>query len=185
MHPTVNNHKALASLKAGTAKVDRVAQVFSTILKGWMAEDTHSWVRNVEAAYRYTNAEGTTIGLFSNLPAKLGHEVDELPFFQLEAGAPPKEVKAGEWQKDFGVDAYFGDRLEAVNRMLVPFLTYARMLANNRGNQLWNIEVGDLVLKQPLVVTFKCPRTLVKLAIYGHVLVKESEMIAAALKELA
>lgn len=184
MHPTANIPRSLAALISGAAQVDRVAQVFAAVLKGWMAEDKHIWVRNVETAYQHTKAEGTTIGLFSNLPAKLGLEVDELPFFQLEAGPLPKKVKAGAWQKDFGIDVYFGDKLESVNRMLVPFLTYARLLSQNRGNQLWNIEVGDLALKQPLAVSFKCPRTLVKLAIYGHILVKESDMISVAISEV-
>lgn len=161
------------------AKRDVVAMVFLRILVDWLKEDPSLWVRNVETAYNHTNSDGTTIGLFSNLAAKLGKPVDELPFFQIEAGRLPQKVVEGVWHKDFGVGAYFGDHLESVRRMLVPFFAYASLLSRGNGNRLCRVEVGDLTKEQPLIVVFKCPRTLVKLAIYGHILVKEAAMIAS------
>lgn len=170
--------KALAGLSV--ARNDLVANVFAKIMKDWIKEDPVQWVINTETSYRHTNAEGTTIGLFSNLPAKLGKEVSELPFFQIEAGKLPKHLQPGMFRKDFGIEDYFGAELDNVRRMLVPFLAYACLLKNNSTNFLWNVEVGDVGKQEPLIVTFKCQRSLVRLAIRGHILIEEAKMIAEA-----
>lgn len=170
------NSKALATLAA--AKNDLVATKLHFILKNWLNGEVGFWERGIETAYD-RNGDEIVIGLFSNLPAKLGERPDESPFFLVEVSrAPNRPVDKCE-RMDFGLNEYFGEHLNDVSPMLVPFLTYAIVLRNEHKSKLISLETGDWKKNQPLVVTFKLPKQRIKLAINGHILVKEATMIKA------
>lgn len=169
----------LVALKA--AKNDLVASVFTNIMANWAKEPgLVTWKKNLEVAYHHTKRQGTTIGLFSNLAGKLGGKVDDLPFFQIQAERLPfKLMNVEGWKVNFGINEYLGSRYNEVAALLVPFLTYATVLYHNKNNLIWNIEVGDWTKREPLVITFATPQSLVKLALWGHILVSDATLIGA------
>jgi hypothetical protein len=167
----------IVALKA--ARNDVVASVFAKILGDWCElPGLLTWKTNLEVAYNHTKRLGSTIGLFSNMPGKLGRTNEELPFFQVQAERLPFKLSNVEgWKTNFGLNEYFKERYSECAGLLVPFLTYATVLYRNSSNQIWNIEVGDWRKREPLVVTFATPKSLVKLALYGHVVIKDVDLI--------
>lgn len=167
----------IVALKA--ARNDLVADVFAKILGDWSeVPGLTTWKMNLEVAYNFTKRLGTTIGLFSNLPAKLGHTPFEEPFFQVQAERLPFKLQNIEgWKVNFGLNEYFKERYSGCAALLVPFLTYATILYRNPKNKLWNVEVGNWRKGEPLVVTFATPKTLIKLAVFGHVVIRDVDLI--------
>lgn len=167
----------IVALKA--ARNDVVASVFAKILGDWSEiPGLRTWKTNLEVAYHHTKRLGTTIGLFSNLPGKLGRENFEQPFFQVQAEKLPFKLTNVEgWKVNFGLNEYLKERYSECAALLVPFLTYATVLYHNRQNQLWSVEVGNWRKGEPLVVNFASGKSLVKLALYGHVLMRDVDLI--------
>lgn len=167
----------IVALKA--AKNDLVADVFAKILGDWSeVPGLRTWKMNLEVAYHFSKRQGTTIGLFSNLPGKLGLTPSEEPFFQVQAERLPFKLQNVEgWRVNFGLNEYFQERYSDCAALLVPFLTYASILYRSRHNQLWNVEVGNWRKGEPLVVTFATPKTMLKLALFGHVIIRDADLI--------
>lgn len=176
-----NSPQALAAL--ATVKNDRAAAMIHHILKNWLKEEVSLWASGIESAYSRTPTE-STIGLFSNLPARLGEMPDDLPFMQVTVSTAPNRPVEKSNRVEFGLDEYFGKHLNDVSPMLVPFLTYAIVLKNEHKSKLLKVEVGDWSKHQPLVVTFKLPKQLIQLTVNGHILVKEAKMIAEAVRSV-
>lgn len=161
------------------AKNDTVANVLQNILVNMAHEpDNRTWKSNLEVAYEYSKRLGTTVGLFSNLPSKLGEPSEELPFFQVQAEKLPARLKNVEgWKDNFGLTRYLGEHYADCAALTAPFLVYAQLLYRNTRNKLWNISVGNLQRNEPLVLTFECQKSLVTLALWGHVLKRDAQLI--------
>jgi hypothetical protein len=162
-----------------TAKHNLVAEVLKSIMVSWAHQpDNVTWKKHLELAFRHTNKAGTTIGVFSNLAARLGVPVDPYPFFQVTAERLPMRLTNVEgWMDNFGMHKYLGEHYGDCAALAVPFLTYANLLYSSPKNRLWNIQVGDLSKGEALVLTFESKRALVKLALWGHVLIKDARLI--------
>ena len=163
------------------AKNNLVAEVLKSIMVSWAhSPDNVTWKKHLELAFRHTNKEGTTIGVFSNLPAQLGEPVEPYPFFQVTAERLPMRLTNVEgWKENFGMHKYLGEHYGDCAALAVPFLTYANILYSSPKNRLWNIQVGDHRKGEALVLTFESKKSLVKLALWGHVLIKDARLINA------
>jgi hypothetical protein len=162
-----------------SARNDRVAEVLLGILGTWADTHPSTWMRHIETAYERTNRTGTIIGLFSNLAGKLGKPIQEQPFFQIEAVKLPskKGNLKGPYSNHYGLDKYLGEEIHAVMPMLIPFLVYCGSLKQSPGNQFWRIDIGDWRKSEPLVVSFACGKTLLRLTVFGHVLINDAKLI--------
>lgn len=169
---------ALAGMVEG--KNDMLVNILAQILTAWMATDKSLWAKCVETAYQYTKNSGTTIGVFSNLLAKLGMSVDELPFMQLEVERikNPLMGRSLIWE-EFGLKSYFGDAYESIATLVVPFLTCANVLLKDKNGYWAAVDTGDVYKGEPLVLTFISKRSKIKLALYGHILLRESMIMSS------
>lgn len=160
-----------------SARNDRVAEVLLGILVGWVGEYPSTWIRHLEIAYHRANKTGTIIGIFSNLAGKLGKPIQEQPFFQVEAMRWPlkKSKVSSNASGDYGLSQYLGDELDQLRVMLFPFMVYAEALGV--AHEFRQIVVGDWRKGEPLVVSFKNGKTLMRLTVFGHVLINDAKLI--------
>jgi hypothetical protein len=176
-------------IKVLRKKSDQIALLFLGVLAKWLETDKTIWANNVETSYHNSRKEGTTVAVFSNMLGKVGMQSDDLPFFQVQAERRGKRLPESVVLPMFGLAEYFGEHYDlggnparhraTLGQMLVPFITFASVMLRSRKMKLWSVEVGDYKKREPLVLTFTSSTSVLRLALFGHILVHESEVIRA------
>lgn len=161
-------------------KKDTLGQAMEQLLKQWAEAGHIEWMSTQQADYQYNGRTGMALGLFSNLPQSKQEFNDVSPWMQLQTEPIRKRSNnKGMTFPNFGIDAYFGDRYRDVAQMVVPWLAMANYLTALSGAVLWGIEVKNVDDRRPLILTFETRKEVIKLALYGHILLRDYALIKA------
>lgn len=161
-------------------KRDLLGTAMALLLKQWAEAGHIEWMSTQQADYKYDGRTGMVLALFSNLPGAKKEFNDASPWLQLQTEPIRKRApNTGFTLPNFGIDAYFGDRYRDVAVMVIPWLAMANHLAAMPGVSMWGIEVKNVDERRPLILTFQSRKEVIKLALYGHVLLRDQALIAA------